>query len=445
LVVAWAGVCIAGIQETPSFAAGSLQVPKELQRLYDEQNYQKTVEEIDKLDLQKSAAPDVRRLKIRSLLKLANPKDALAEYDKLAASLAGDDMPVLREVAMGFIVVLTKDMREQMRGAAYTALKEIDSDELVPYFEDGLSDGSGPVRLLAVEGLGRSIKGRRSKRLRDALDDQAGLVKARVVRTLGRAGDQSLIPLLETATRDELTSVRIEAYGALIRLGRTEAWDNLWKHIEASNPEVRAEAIRTIADLKDQRGASVMVELLSDKQPSIRAAAARGLGHLGKLEAREKIEKLLRDPVPAVRESAAASLVDLGGKESLLVLTQALNDGALTVRAAIIAALLALSQPYEAVAPTVLALARQNDPAARSAVGFALGKATNANRAEAVEVLANLVVDPLPGPRIVALRSLGRVGDRALVPFLKETLHDTNEAVRATAAGALLHILLLKQ
>jgi HEAT repeat protein len=421
-----------------------LPVPKEIQRAYDERDYQKTVEEIDKLDPEKSAAPDVLRLKIRALLKLANPNDALAEYGKLETSLRKEDVPLLREVALSFIVVLLKDMREQMRGAAYTALKEVDSDEMVPYFEDGLSDGSGPVRMLAVEGLGRSIKGRKSKRLRDALDDQAGLVKARIVRTLGKAGDPSLIPLLETAATDELASVRIEAYGALIRLGRTEAWNDLWKYIEASNPEVRAEAIRTIADLKDQRGAPVMVELMSDKQPSVRAAAARGVGHLGKLEARGQIERLLKDPVPAVRESAAASLAELGGTESVPALTQALNDGALTVRAAVVAALLELSQPYERVASTVLALARQNDAAARSAVAFALGKATKANRADAVDVLANLAADPLPGPKTLAIRSLGRVGDSDLVPFLKEALHDTNEAVRATAAGALLHILPVK-
>ena len=47
----------------------------------------------------------------------------------------------------------------------------------------------------------------------------------------------------------------------------------------------------------------------------------------------------------------------------------------------------------------------------------------------------------VPGPKIVALRSLGHIGDRGIVPDLKAALHDQNEAVRATAAGALLHVL----
>ena len=54
---------------------------------------------------------------------------------------------------------------------------------------------------------------------------------------------------------------------------------------------------------------------------------------------------------------------------------------------------------------------------------------------------SSLIEDPLPGPKTVALRSLGHVGDGSVVPELKASLHDRNDAVRATAAGALLHVL----
>lgn len=424
-----------------ALAAGSPSVPQEVKALYDQKEYQKVIDELAKLNQETSAVPDVRRVKIRTLLKLGNPKDALAEYDKLEATLKQDDPPLLREVALGFILMLLKDMREQMRGAAYTALKEIDSDDVVPYFEDGLSDGSSPVRALAVEGLKRTEAGRKSRKLRDALQDPAGEVKARAVKALGKSGDRSVIPLIEAATKDELATVRIAAYGALVRLGRKEAWDQLRKAADAANPEDQAEALRTIAEMRDQRGAAVMMELLTYKQPSVRAAAARGLGHLEKQEAREMIEKLLKDPVPAVRESAAAALADLGAKESVSTLTQGLNDGGYTVRAAVAAALLQLGQPYETVAPTIRALAQQNDTAARSSAAFALGKATKVNRQGAIAVLASLATDPLPGPKIVAIRSLGHIGDQDIIPDLKEGLHDQNEAVRATAAGALLHVM----
>ncbi len=406
-----------------------------------EEGLSKALDEIAKLDKDSSSVPDVRRIKIRSLLRLGNPKDALEEYDKLEATIKQDDLPLLREVAMGFIVVMMKDMREQMRGAAYTALKEIDSDEAVPFFEDGLSDGSGPVRALAVEGLGRSEAGRKSAKLRTALDDQAGLVKARVVKVLGRSNDPAVLPLVEAAAKDELNAVRIAAYASLIRLGRKDAWDRLRQAADAPNPEDRAEAIRAMAELNDQRGAPLMTDLLTYKQPSVRGAAVRGLGHLRRKEVREKIEALLQDPIPAVRESAAASLADMGAMESVPALTQALKDGTFTVRASAVAALLHLGQPFEVVAQTVRSLAQQNDTGARAAAAHALGKATKANSAGAISLLGSLLADPLPGPKIVAIRSLGHIGDRNILPTLKEALHDQNEAVRTTAGGAILHIL----
>jgi len=426
-------------------AAGIGSVPKETQAAFDKQQYEQVLEQLAKLEKEQGDAPDVRRLKVRSFLKLGNPKNALDEYDKLELALKQDEVPLLQEMALGFIVVMLKDMREQMRGAAYTALKEVDSDDVVIYFEDGLSDGSGPVRVLAVEGLGRSAAGRKSAKLRAAIEDQAGLVKARVVKVLGRTGDPGVISLVESAAKDELTTVRIAAYGALIRLGKKEVWAELQRAAASSNPEDRADAIRTIVELKDPRGVSVMMESLTYKQPSVRGTAARGLGHLGHKEARGQIEQLLKDPVPAVRESAATGLAELGGAESVPALTQALRDGNFTVRASAIAALLQLGQPYTTVAAAAQSLAQQNDMAMRASVAYALGKATKVNAPGAISLLTSLTADPLPGPKIVALRSLGHVGDRELVSLMKEALHDTNDAVRATAAGALLHLLQQKK
>jgi HEAT repeat protein len=188
-----------------------------------------------------------------------------------------------------------------------------------------------------------------------------------------------------------------------------------------------------------------MKALLTYNQPSVRAAAGRGLGHLQRNEARADIEKLLDDPVAPVRESAAAALADLGGKESIGALKRKLKDAVFSVRAAVSAALLQLGEPFDAVGPTIFALAQHNDPASRSAAAFALGKATKGNRQAAVTVLSGLAADPLPGPRIVALRALGHIGDQGMVPDLKVALHDQNEAARATAAGALLHVLPVKQ
>ena len=259
--------------------------------------------------------------------------------------------------------------------------------------------GPGPVRVLAVEGLARSGSWTEISEAENGIGRSGGGGEGSCGKGDRSIGNPAVIPLIETATKDEMATVRIAAYGALIRLGRKDVWDQLRNTAEAPNPEDRADALRVIADLKDQRGVPLMTKLLSHKQPSVRGAAAIALGHLGRKDMRAQIEALLKDPVQAVREAAAASLADLGGKESVPVLVKALNDGAFTVRASAVAALLQLGEPFGLVAPTVLALAQQNDTAARSSAAYALGKATKPNAGDAAALLESLTADPLPGPR----------------------------------------------
>src|SRR5262245_20811099 len=52
-----------------TLAAGSPSVPPELNALYDQKQYQKVLDELAKVNKETSAAPDVRRLKIRTLIK----------------------------------------------------------------------------------------------------------------------------------------------------------------------------------------------------------------------------------------------------------------------------------------------------------------------------------------------------------------------------------------
>lgn len=417
---------------------------KDAQAAFEKKQYAQSLELLDRLAREEGLSVEARTLKIRALLRLGRPVDALTEYERLEHQLKRDDEPLLREVAIGFITPLLKDMREQMRGAAYTALKELDSDETIPYFEDGLGDGSGLVRALAAEGLGRREAGRRSPRLRKALEDRAGLVKAAAIKVFGRAGDRTVIPALERAQGDELPIVRAAAYGALFRLGRKEAWDQLRRSAEALNPEERAAALRVMGELKEDRAYPILIEAMDYKQPSVRGAAAQALGMLAKPEAAVSLQRALEDPVPAVRATAALSLAELGLKESVSALKRALADSSPMVQAKAAAALLRLNEPYESVAPVIRKLAQQNDPGMRAESAKALGSATGVNAREAVESLRILLVDALPLPRMVAARSLGHIGVREAVPILKAALRDQDEAVRATAGGALARILALR-
>ena len=413
---------------------------QKIQTLYDNKEYQKALEDVTKLDSETSSLPEVRQLKIRTLLRLDNPKDALTEYDQLVQVLKQDNPLILREVALGFIVVLTKDMREQMRGAAYTALKDWHSSESIPYLEDGLSDGSGLVRALAAEGLAKLDEGRRSVRFRKALEDQAVLVKEAVLKGLAKSDDTSAIPLVEPALKDPEVRVRIAAAEVLCHLNRPKDCKLLLQYAKAPNPDERTSAIRALVDRQSSEVLSILLESSEHKQPSVRGAAATAFAHVPTAEAVTALTRLLRDPLPPVRIAAAVSLGQLHGFDARAPLHGALNDRDLPVRAFVIGALLEQGERYEIVTDPVQTLTGAKEPAVRAAVARALGHAVESNRDPARSALMLLVQDTVPRVRIAAIKSMAKVGGVSAIPLLKQSLHDEDDAVRATAGGALLKL-----
>lgn len=420
------------------YAASFEHEMRDARQAFVQKQYERTLAAVEPLLKEPIVATEARRLKIKSLIRLARPTDALSEYEHVFEELKQDDRPLLRELAIAFITPMLKDMREQMRGAAYTALKELGSDDGIPYFEDGLSDGSGLIRALAVEGLGRLPAGRRSATLNKALEDQAGMVRAAAVKVVGRAGDSAAIGKIQRALNDEQGIVRITAAGVLAKLKHGEGWDRVRQSTTVSNPEERATAIRMLGELQDRRGLSILKEALTDTQPSVRGAAAAALGDLNAMEAVPSLEEAIHDRLPAVRAAAIVSLAELGATSSVSAIREALQDANLPVRAAAVSSLLHLGVPYDAVSETVHELAQNVDPGVRSAVARALSKAKDP---QAIQALKSFLEDPLPRPRIAAVRSLGQTGGASEIPVLKAMLRDQDEAVRATAGGALGRIL----
>lgn len=418
---------------------------QKIHALYDNAEYQKVLEELAKLETETSGAPDVRRLKIRTLVRLGNPKDALTEYDKLAQTLQQDDRVMLREVALGFIVVLTKDMREQMRGAAYTALKEWQSPEAIPFFEEGLSDGSGLIRALAAEGLAKLETGRRSPKFRQALEDQAALVKEAVLKGFAKSDEVSVVALVEPLLKDPEVRVRVAAAEVLCHLKRPKACELLVRYANAPNPDERTAAIRALVEQPSSRVYSILMEASQHKQPSVRGAAATGFGHMPSAQAVPVLTRLLGDPLTPVRIAAAVSLGKMQGSDARSALRKALDDRDSAVRAFVIGALLELDERYEIVSGSVRTLINTKEPAVRAAVARALGHAGQVNREPARSALMLLVQDTVPRVRIAAIRSIVKVEGARVMELLKKHLHDEDDAVRATAGGVLLTVAALNE
>lgn len=407
------------------------------EQAFERGDFQKTLELVDPLLGDAEWQRPSSRLKMLGLVRLGQTAEGIDAYDAYV-KVNGKDEGLLRELAVQSILPFRSDMREQVRGAAYSALKEIPSDEVVPYFQDGLSDGSGMIRVLVAEGMGKLPSGRQAKSFRNALKDKAGLVRVTVLKALGRWGDPDSISLIAPLLKDEHRVVQVAAAAALYRLGQKEHWQTVEQATNVPEGYERGGALRMVGEIGDPKGLPLLEQGLRDKQPSIRAAAAASLGKLGSAEGVPFLIKALADPVPAVRSVAAVTLGKLKAEPAVSPLTRALQDRNMGVRAAAIAGLLQLSSPFSVMAGTVRELMGQQNPGLRSSVAKALG---HGRARDVVGPLLLMLNDPVPKPRISATRSLGRIGGRELIPRLKPLMKEANEAVRATAAGAIARIL----
>ncbi len=430
--------CLAGVGAAEVWSA-TLQ---EARTAYERKQYEQALALSEPLATGKGAdAIAAGRLRVQSLVRLGRIKEAVTAYEKLEAASGQEDRGLLRDVAFGAVVAVLKDMREQMRGAGYTALKETRSDEALPYFEDGLTDGSGLVRALAVEGLGLSEAGRRSPRLAKALQDKAAMVRVGALKAMARSGDKAFLNVVQPATKDEQPMVRMTAWGTLAVLGDQDAVARLRESARAPNPEERGTALRTLGRLQDTQALPLMQEALHSGQPSVRGAAAGALGELGLPEGSPLLQSLAGDPVPPVRVAAILGLGEMGSTDAVPVIKQALRDSNQGVQAAAIASLLKMGRPFAEVGDTAQTLMRHLDQGIRASVPRALSNSRGASVAEAIPMIRAMLADSLPRPRIAAARALGHFNGSEALGALKGALRDQDDAVRATVGGALVRIL----
>lgn len=101
----------------------------------------------------------------------------------------------------------------------------------------------------------------------------------------------------------------------------------LVKALGDKDPEVREEAVYSLAESRDERAiAHLAGVLLNDKDEDVRESAAEALGDLGDKRAIAPLMEALRDKDAGVRESAVDALGEIGGEEVISPLMDALRD-----------------------------------------------------------------------------------------------------------------------
>ena len=186
------------------------------------------------------------------------------------------------------------------------------------------------VRAQAADALGRiddADRGAAVTALVRAVDDAHPSVRYAALLSLGELAAGEAVDAIAARLGDGEPLVREAATIALGQLGDAggpRAWSALERALGADAPEVRFQAVASLAELDAARAASLVVGLLDDGDAKVRAQAAAALGDAGDRRHADRLARLL-DDAGDVRHEAALALARLGDRRALPTLTLALT------------------------------------------------------------------------------------------------------------------------
>ncbi len=371
------------------------------------------------------------------------------------------------------LIAAFRDASDEIRSAALNALLHIRPAEksAVPALAALLGDPQAGLSGRAAQALGRfGAEARMAVPALVAGAARTGAEREAFVAALTEIGGPAVPELLKQIERVPAASLNREHWVIKLLAGIGGAGiPELTKALDSPAAPVRVAALATLNELGEQAREvrAQVLKLTADADPFVRATAVSALVSMamdtgGTLE---KVEAAMRDSSPVVRLSGATAAAVLGQSARGLAstLTPLLDDADASVRTAALRAAGAVGGGDPALVKRLVA--RLDDPATRSAALDALAK-TGTDAATATKLL-ELYPKAAKPDRLSILSALGasaapdsagliavasKDGDAEIraaalragvkvhpsvqdsLPALMEALHDSQIAVRRTAA-----------
>nr|WP_321349881.1 HEAT repeat domain-containing protein [uncultured Methanoregula sp.] len=355
------------------------------------------------------------------------------------------------------LVAALKNKDGNIRAITVEALGRI-GVRAIQALEGALTDPSWEVRLAAAEVLGQIKNERAVQPLITALHDTDGEVRAASACSLGKIGDFSAFVPLVQALEDPDFGARRNAESALAAFGEQGA-QPAKRLLAHSNPLVRGSAATILGMIGSMETLPDLIFLFGDSDEGVRERAAIALGKTGS-RAIPLLSEVLATGDPGRRLCAVTGLGHAGpGAEEYLV--AACRDEDTTVRERARAFLTAASgstpvsdtshTSYEGFWPALPddSPSHPGISAGEKTKAFAGETSNDANEIPGSEEGLPDMAGPLIGPlidalkspssktRMLAVQSLGRIGDCRAVSPLITLLGERDPIMRQIAAEAL--------
>jgi len=306
-----------------------------------------------------------------------------------------------------------------------------------PSFDDLLANLKSPnsrTRVEAIAALGKSRRREAVSPLAALVHDPEPRVRLEVVKALKELRDLSGVPALTTLMADEDPKVRQETVGTLLEIycdrERVTPVSRLREIFSDEDDPLSCTPFTRVDPLVYQ----TLARALRDEEEGIRQEAALALGILGGKSAVAELVATLQDAAPSVRGAAAAALGKVGTPEDGRNLVPLLADDSSGVRNRVLQAIGALR--VREAGPGLRELYEANR---RKEVGLkALACLSRVGDPNQADLFREIVQDPDPDRKRLAIEGLGRISDSSMLPaFKKDYQRERSEELRLAYSFAL--------
>lgn len=306
-----------------------------------------------------------------------------------------------------------------------------------PSFEDLVANLKSPnasTRQEAAAALGKSRRREAVTPLAALVRDPEARVRLEVVRALRALRDVSGVPALITSLGDGDRDVREEAIGTLVEIyTERDRIGPVGRFLEIFSDEYDRTSIApyTVVDPAVEQG---LAGSLRDQDPAIREQAALALGILNARSALPALANALRDPDAGVRGAAATAIGKVGTAADGRALIPLLADEDAEVRNRVLQAIGVL-RVREAGPPLRQMYEANRRREAGVRVLAALSRIADPAQAD---LFQEVVQDPDPERKRLAIEGLGRISDPSRLPaFKKDYQREKTDELRLAYSFAL--------
>jgi HEAT repeat protein len=306
-----------------------------------------------------------------------------------------------------------------------------------PSFEDLLSNLKSPnakTRQDAADALGKTRRREAVTPLAALIRDPDDKVRLEVVKALRQLRDLAAVPALVASLGDGDPKIREEAIGSLVELySEQERTGPVDRFLEIFSDDYDRGGQLTL-EAVDPSVYRALASALKDDDKSVREDAAYGLGILAGTSEMKSLTGALQDLDAGVRGAAATAIGKIGTAEDGKALVPLLSDDSANVRNRALHGIGVLR--VKGAGPALRDLYENNK---RKDFGIkVLACLSRIGDPAQGDLFGELVQDPDPEKKRLAVEGLGRISDAAMLPaFKKDYQRERNEELRLAYSFAL--------